>query len=74
VAFCRNDVVGLAPRTKSFGAHDKHRRLRIHVVGGRAAEARDEGAGIPSAERAEFSGKDNELAGERPMTRQFRRV
>jgi hypothetical protein len=43
-------------------ADHQHRRLRVDVVGGAAAEARNEGAGVSATERAEFSGEDDELS------------
>ena len=39
--------------------------LRVDVVGGRAAEPRDERTRVLAAERAQFSGEDDELTGER---------
>ena len=51
-------------RTESFRADDQHRRLRVDIVGGRAAETEDERARILASERAEFSGKYDELSQE----------
>ena len=57
--------IGVGRRTKSFRADDHHRRLHVDVVGGRAAETADELACVLPSERAELSGKDDELSGER---------
>ena len=61
--------IGVGRRTKPFGANDEHRRLRIHIVGGLAAEASDERASVPPAERAEFASEDDELTGKRRRRR-----
>ena len=57
---------------KPFGADDEHRRPCIYIVGGLTAEASDERTGVPPAERTEFSGKDDELAGKREPRRSSR--
>ena len=56
--------------TESLVADDEHRRLRVDVVGRHAAETDHERSSIPATERAEFSGKNGDLSGERPTTRQ----
>ncbi len=53
--------LALGRRTESFGADHQHRRLRVDVVGRRAAEPRHERARLFAAERAEFSCEDDEL-------------
>ena len=47
---------------------DQHRRLRVDVVGGRAAEARDERARVLAAERAQLAGKHDDLSCEGVMS------
>ena len=44
-----------APTPESFRADHHHRRLRIDVVGGGAAEARHQRARVLAAERAQLS-------------------
>ena len=58
---------------ESFGANHQHRRLRVDVVGCGAAETRHERARVLAAERAEFSGEDNELSRECLVFGQVRR-
>ncbi len=58
---------------KSLVSHDEHRRLRADVVGRNAAEPGDERARILAPERAELSGKDHDLPGERPTAIEVRR-
>jgi hypothetical protein len=49
---------------EAFGAHDKDRGLRRHVVSGFAAVLADERARVAAAERTEFSGEDDDVSGE----------
>ena len=48
-----------------LAADDEHRRPRVHLVGGGAAEPRDQRACVLAAERAQLSGEDDEVTGER---------
>ncbi len=60
-------------RTETLVADDEHRGPRVDVVGGGAAEARDERARVFAAERAEFSCENDELSREWLNTRQAMR-
>jgi hypothetical protein len=67
-------LVGFLGRgPEAFRADDEHRRPGAHVVGGGASEAQNEGARIPATERAQFSGKNDDLSREWLATRQVRR-
>jgi hypothetical protein len=60
-------------RTESFTANDEHRRPRVDVVGGGAAEPSHERARFLASERAEFSSENDELSREWQSTRQAMR-
>ena len=59
-------------RAKPFRADDKHRRSRVDVVSGGAAEAGHERAGVSPGEGTEFAGENDELSLERLTTRRVR--
>ena len=64
---------GGSPATEAFRADHQHRRPRVDVVGGRAAQARDQRARVAPPERAQFPGEDDDLSVKRPGVWQIRR-
>src|SRR5829696_6313902 len=61
-------LVAVGP-AEAFVADDEHRRLRGHVVSGVTAMLDDERTRIAAAERAEFSGEDDDVPCDRLVRR-----
>jgi hypothetical protein len=53
-------VIGIT--AEAFRADDEHRRPRVDFLGRRAAQTRDQRTRVLAPERAEFSGKDDQLS------------